>query len=130
MKKQVHIERVELNAGLRVPGDDASDGVRKKRARKHEFEKWERIKGGANVNIVQGGLPMHLPSTCTALVKNVSDLLLMWLPVVICALAGSVLGIPAPCLSREDFAVPPQDPAAVCCSRTSGAAKLTDKQSI
>jgi len=37
----VHVERVELNDGLRVPGDDASDSVRRKRSKKHEFEKWE-----------------------------------------------------------------------------------------
>ena len=52
----VHIERVELNAGLRVAGDDASDGARKKRAKKHEFEKWERLKARGDVNIVQGTL--------------------------------------------------------------------------
>ena len=50
----LHIERVELSDGLRVRGDDASDSVRKKRARKHEFEKWERVKGMGSVNIVEG----------------------------------------------------------------------------
>ncbi len=50
----VHVERVELANGLRVAGDDASDSVRKKRARRHEFEKWERVKGMGSVNIVEG----------------------------------------------------------------------------
>ena len=64
----VHIERVELNAGLRVAGDDASDGARKKRAKKHEFEKWERLKGRGDVNIVQG--TFH---TCHQVVTSVED---------------------------------------------------------
>jgi hypothetical protein len=50
----VHVERVELNDGLRVPGDDASDSVRRKRSKKHEFEKWEHVKGMGSVNIVEG----------------------------------------------------------------------------
>ncbi|KAL0021789.1 hypothetical protein WJX77_000694 [Trebouxia sp. C0004] len=54
----VHVERVELNDGLRVPGDDASDSVRRKRSKKHEFEKWERVKGMGSVNIVEG-LELH-----------------------------------------------------------------------
>ncbi len=50
----VHVERVELNDGLRVAGDDASDSVRRKRSKKHEFEKWERVKGMGSINIVEG----------------------------------------------------------------------------
>lgn len=50
----VHVEHLELSAGLRVAGDDVSDGVRKRRAKKHEFEKWENVRGMGNVNIVQG----------------------------------------------------------------------------
>lgn len=50
----VHIERVELDNNLRVPGDDASDSIRKKRSKKREFEKWERVKGMGSVNIVEG----------------------------------------------------------------------------
>jgi len=50
----VHVERVELNDGLRVAGDDASDSVRRKRSKKQEFEKWERVKGMGSVNIVEG----------------------------------------------------------------------------
>ncbi len=50
----VHVERVELNNGLRVAGDDASDSVRRKRSKKYEFEMWERVKGMGSVNIVEG----------------------------------------------------------------------------
>ncbi len=61
----VHVERVELNDGLRVPGDDASDSVRRKRSKKNEFEKWERVKGMGSVNIVEGeqGLPKNFEAT-------------------------------------------------------------------
>lgn len=50
----VHVEHLELSAGLRVDGDNASDVVRKKRARRHEFENWENVRGLGRVNIVQG----------------------------------------------------------------------------
>ena len=50
----VHIERVELGANLRVAGDDASDSVRRKRSKRHEFECWQRVKGMGTVNTVEG----------------------------------------------------------------------------
>ena len=54
----VHIERVELGANLRVAGDDASDSIRRKRAKRNEFEQWQRVKGMGMVNLVEGGLPV------------------------------------------------------------------------
>ena len=60
----VHIERVELSAKLRVSGDDASDAVRRKRARKHEFESWQRVKGLGTVNIVEGELQFMQNNDC------------------------------------------------------------------
>lgn len=55
----VHIERVELGANLRVAGDDASDSIRRKRAKRNEFEKWQRVKGMGLINIVEGGHLLH-----------------------------------------------------------------------
>ena len=52
----VHIERVELSANLRVAGDDASDSIRRKRAKRNEFEQWQRVKGMGMVNLVEGGV--------------------------------------------------------------------------
>ena len=51
----VHIERVELSANLRVAGDDASDSIRRKRAKRNEFEQWQRVKGMGLINLVEGG---------------------------------------------------------------------------
>ena len=56
----VHIERVELSANLRVAGDDASDSIRRKRAKRKEFEQWQRIKGMGMVNLVEGGCLFQL----------------------------------------------------------------------
>ena len=56
----VHIERVELSANLRVAGDDASDSIRRKRAKRNEFEQWQRVKGMGMVNLVEGGVSVSL----------------------------------------------------------------------
>ena len=56
----VHIERVELSANLRVAGDDASDSTRRKRAKRNEFEQWQRVKGMGNINLLEGGQPVAL----------------------------------------------------------------------
>ncbi|KAL3142111.1 hypothetical protein ABBQ32_004729 [Trebouxia sp. C0010 RCD-2024] len=50
----VHIERVELSANLRVAGDGASDSTRRKRAKRNEFEQWQRVKGMGNINLLEG----------------------------------------------------------------------------
>ena len=52
----VHVERVELSANLRVAGDDASDSIRRKRAKRNDFEQWQRVKGMGMINLVEGGL--------------------------------------------------------------------------
>ena len=56
----VHVEHLELSAGLRVAGDDAADSVRKRRAKRREYEKMENVRGLGNVNIVQGISPSTL----------------------------------------------------------------------
>lgn len=56
----VHVEHLELSAGLRVAGDDAADSVRRRRAKRHVFEKMENVRGLGNVNIVQGSKPLYL----------------------------------------------------------------------
>lgn len=50
----VHVEHLELSARLRVAGDDVADSVRRRRAKRHEYERWENVRGLGNVNIVQG----------------------------------------------------------------------------
>ena len=56
----VHVEHLELSAGLRVAGDDAADSVRRRRAKRLVFEKMENVRGLGNVNIVQGINPFYL----------------------------------------------------------------------
>lgn len=73
----LHVERVELSDGLRVRGDDASDSVRKKRARKHEFEKWERVKGMGSVNIVEG-TGSHKATTVLFVNKHAGEVADVW----------------------------------------------------